>query len=160
MAYIYNFLYVCINKYVYILDFVQNVSKWLRFYHPSRLPEWYEDLSWLPGKTERRFRAEFHLFSAHFPPMVPHMLFFHPHVYGFCLFLPIFHLKWYPLLVINSSMVTNLPFFRPHIYGFCLFSTYAPSAHFPPVLSCRVIVYTVYCLHCHRAEVLIFTNNK
>ena len=72
------------------------------------------------------------LFSVHFPAMVPHPPFFHPHVYGFRLFLPIFCLKWYPILVINTRtvilggilpifcsfsadflpMVPHLPFFR------------------------------------------------
>ena len=62
----------------------------------------------------------FSSFLADFLPMVPHPLFFHPHVYKFCLFppvsanfLPIFCLKWYPILFINSSMVPHLPFPPP-----------------------------------------------
>ena len=39
-------------------------------------------------------------------------------------FSPYFRLKWYSILVINSSMVTHPLFFRPHVYGFHLFSAY------------------------------------
>ena len=53
----------------------------------------------------------FRLFSAYFLPMVPHPTFLSPHVYRIHLslpisiyFLPIFLLKWYPILAINSSM--------------------------------------------------------
>ena len=79
-------------------------------------------------------------FSADFPLMVPHLPSFCWLDYRFCLFLPIstnfppiFHLKWYPILVINSSMVPHLPFFRPHVYGFRLFSTYIRSFSAGPV---------------------------
>ena len=78
----------------------------------------------VPGKTEWRFWVEFHLFSTHF------LLFFcrwYPirhfsaHMFMdsayfllfsayFCWFSPILCLKWYPILVINSSMVPHLPF--------------------------------------------------
>ena len=53
----------------------------------------------------------FRSLSAYFPHMVPHLPFLSPHVYGIRLFLsiyvyfpPIFCLKWYPILAINSSM--------------------------------------------------------
>ena len=71
--------------------------------------------------------------------MVPHPLFF-THKFMefayFCLFPSIFRLKWYPILVINSSMERmkskHLLFFRPHVYGFfTIFHLY--SAHFPPI---------------------------
>ena len=42
-------------------------------------------------------------------------------------FLPIFCLKWYPILFITGSMVPHLPFFRPHGYGFRLFSEHLPA---------------------------------
>ena len=94
-----------------------------------------------PARQNGDFGRNFCLFSAHFPPMVPHLPFFHPHVYGyyrlflpiFCLisayfrlffayFLPIFHLKWCPTLIINSSMLS-----------ICRFSThmFTDSAYFP-----------------------------
>ena len=62
------------------------------------------------GDFERNLPI-FHSFLAHFRPMVPHLPFFGPHAYGICLFPPIsvyfppiLYLKWYPILVINSSM--------------------------------------------------------
>ena len=83
----------------------------------------------IPGKTKRRFWVKFRLFSAHFPPIFrlwyPHPLFLSPHVYGIRLFLSIFCLKWYPIIVINSSM-------EP----ICCFSArmFMVFAHFPPNL--------------------------
>ena len=91
----------------------------------------YQAHTHTPSKTKRRFWAKFHLFSPYFLPIVPHPLFFRTHVYGICLFLPIsvyfppiFCLKWYPILVINSSM-------EP----ICCFSAhmFMVSAYFPPI---------------------------
>ena len=62
-----------------------------------------------PARQNGDFGRNFRLFSTHFLPMVPHPPFFRPHVYGLRLFLPIFRLF------------------------------FALSAHFPPVLSCRVV---------------------
>ena len=83
-------------------------------------PCWTETTSaglyqcWFPGKTKRRFWAKFRIFrsfSTYFLPIVPHLLFLSPHVFGIRLFPPIsiycpliFCLKWYLILVINSSM--------------------------------------------------------
>ena len=82
----------------------------------------------LPGKTKRRFWAKFWLsFSAYFSPMVPHLLFFCPHVYGIHLFLPI-SAYFLPKMVHHPCYKlkygTQLPFFCPHVYRFRLFSTY------------------------------------
>ena len=105
-----------------------------------------------PVKTKRRFWAKFHLFSAHFPPMVSHI--FLPT----CIrnspisayFLPIFHIfstyfppKMVPHPCYKLKHGTHLPIFCPHVYGFCLCCahflpifclTFRP---FSPVLSCR-----------------------
>ena len=104
------------------------------------------------GKTERRFWAKcspiFRSFSADFPPMVPHLPFFRPHVYGLCLFPPIFHLfsayfrlffanfqpifrlKWYPILIINSSMLP-ICHFAQNLRISPIFRLF--SAHFEPI---------------------------
>ena len=80
------------------------------------------------GRNFAYFLVIFRLFSAYGTPSAV----FSPHVYGICLFppisvsfLPIFRLKWYPILVINSSM-------EP----ICCFSThmFMDSAYFPPYL--------------------------
>ena len=79
----------------------------------------------VPGKTKRRFC----LFSAYFPPMVPHPPFFHPHVYGIHLFPPIFCLfsayflphPCYKLAVFPPTCLWILPIF--HLY----------SPHFLPI---------------------------
>ena len=78
------------------------------------------------GKTKRRFLAKFRLFSAHFPPifppMVPHPTCMFTEFAYFRLFTSIFRLKWYPILVMNSSM-------EP----ICCFSAhmFTDSAYFP-----------------------------
>ena len=66
--------------------------------------------------------------------MIPHPPFLSPHVYRIHLFPSIFRLKWYPILVINSSMFTDSAYF---LLIFRLFSP-SPSAHIQLVLSCRV----------------------
>ena len=78
------------------------------------------------GKISPIFRS----FSTYFLSMVPHPLFFCPHVYRIHLFSPIFCLKWYPILVKNSSRVPICSFstfmFTDSAYVpliFCLFST-------------------------------------
>ena len=66
----------------------------------------------VPGKTERRFWREFH----RFPPMVPHPPFFHPHVYRFCQFLPIFYYfapKMVPHPCYKLKHGTSIIFFLP-----------------------------------------------
>ena len=96
----------------------------------------------LPGKTKQRFWVQFRSFSAHFLPMVPHFSHFSAHMFTefayFCLLLPIFRLKWYPILVINSSMVPICCFsaymFMDSAYFlpiFCSFSTYFPPNLLP-----------------------------
>ena len=78
-----------------------------------------QDRKAILGEISPIFRS----FSANFLHMVPHGVpFFHPHVYELNLFLPIFCLKWYPILVINSSMVP-----------ICCFSAhmFTDSAYFP-----------------------------
>ena len=97
----------------------------------------------IPGKTKRRFLVKFCLFSAYFPPMVPHLTFLRPHVYRICLFPPIsahflyiFCLKWYPILVINSNMVP-ICYFSAHIFTDCAYFPpmfHSFSAYFPPNL--------------------------
>ena len=83
------------------------------------------NISAVPVNTERRFGAEFRLFSAHFQP--------------------IFRLKWYPILVIYISAVLmwNLGRKTQAWYPICCFSAtflrIPPifrlcSAHFPPSL--------------------------
>ena len=86
------------------------------------------------GKNGSRVKKKFTEFTYFLPKMVPHpckklkhgthLPFFCPHVYRIHLFPPIFHLKWYPILVKNSSMVP-----------ICRFSAhmFADSAHFPPM---------------------------
>ena len=94
-----------------------------------------------PGKTKRRFWAKFRLFSAHFPLI-------------FCLwypiccfsshmnspistyFPPIFCLKWYPILVINSSIVPICCFSAHMFMDFAYFPPifHSFSAYFPPNL--------------------------
>ena len=85
----------------------------------------------VPGKTKRRFWAKFHLFSAYIPPIF-HLWYpircFSAHMFTefayFCLFPSIFCLKWYPILVINTSMEPICCFPPTYVYGVCLFSTY------------------------------------
>ena len=88
----------------------------------------------IPARQNCDFGRNF----AYFPPMVPHPAFFCPHVYRIRPFLPIFRLKWYPILVINSSIpfAVFLPTCLriPPIFRLC-------SAHFPPVPSCRDAMY-------------------
>ena len=91
-------------------------------------------ISFYPVKTKRRFWVNFHLF----PPIS---------VY----FPPIFHLKWYPIRVINSS-VEPICCFSAHMFTV---SAYFPpiflsfSAYFPPNLqpifrrSCLAGVYLI-----------------
>ena len=79
----------------------------------------------LLGRTERRFWADFRLFSDHFSPkMVPHPCYpCYVYISGISE-----EFGWK-----NSSLVPHPPFFWPHVYGFRLF-----SAHFALVLSWRV----------------------
>ena len=64
--------------------------------------------------------------------MVPHPLFFRTHVYGIRLFPPIFRLKWYPILVINSQAWNPFAVFPPTCLHFLpIFCPY--STHFPPI---------------------------
>ena len=94
-----------------------------------------------PGKTERRFWAEFRLFSADFPPkMVPHPCFiyisgisaefgqnsayFPPKMIPHPCYIYISGVEFGQK---NSSMVPHPPFFRPHFYRFRLFSAYVPA---------------------------------
>ena len=108
-----------------------------------------------PGKTKWQystyFTLIFHLFSAY----VPHPPFFYPHVYRICLFLPIFCLKWYPILVINSSMVPICCFsvyiFTDSVYFPPCSNHFPPIFHltfcpFSPVLSCRELTPTSWLL--------------
>ena len=63
----------------------------------------------------------------------------------FCLFLPIFRLKWYPILVINSNivpiccfsthMIMDSAYFPPMFCSF--FAYFPPYSHFLLVLSCQ-----------------------
>ena len=96
-----------------------------------------------PARQNSNFGRNFAYFPLNFRlflPMVPHPPFLSPHVYGIRLFPSIFRLKWYPILVINSSMepiccfsthmftvsAYFLPIFHPTFCPYC-----------PPVLSCR-----------------------
>ena len=94
-----------------------------------------------PARQNGDFGRNFHLFSAHFPPIFrlwypirPTCLRITPISAYFCLFSAYFHLfftyflpifrLWYPILIINSSM---LPI--------CCFSAhmFTDSAYFPPI---------------------------
>ena len=91
----------------------------LSFFNISR-----QDKTAILGEISPIFRS----FSAYFPPMVSHLPFLSPHVYGICLFPPIsvyfppiFCLKWYPILVINSSMEPIFCFSAHMFMGFAYF---------------------------------------
>ena len=119
-----------------MLQILEGVSNWpcCRGKHCSASSETRQD--------KRRFWAKFCLISADGTPSTVH-------IYGICLFLPIFCLKWYPILVINSSMVpishfsthmfTDSAFFPPMV---CSFSVYFPP-NLPPIFrrSCREMTF-------------------
>ena len=73
----------------------------------------------------------FHSFYTYFPPMVPHLPFFRPHVYGIHLFPPIsayFPPKMVPHPCYKLKHYNHLLFFHPHVPIFHLYFT-----HFPPI---------------------------
>ena len=102
-----------------------------------------QDKTAILGEISPIFRS----FSTYFPPMVLHLPFFHPHVFGICLFPPIsayFPPKMVPHPCYKLTHGTHLPIccFSAHMFTD---SAYLPpmfrsfSAYFSPGLSCLVI---------------------
>ena len=96
-----------------------------------------------PARQNGDFGQNFHLFSAHFPPIFCRWYPIHrfsAHMFMdysyFCLFPPIFRLfstyfrqffayflpEMVPHPYYKLKHITHLPFFRPHVYGFRIFS--------------------------------------
>ena len=68
-----------------------------------------------PGKTKRRFWAKFHLFSAYFPPMVPHPP-FSAHMFTEFAYFRLFSPYFLPKMVAHVSKVARNVRFQ----GICL----------------------------------------
>ena len=99
-------------------------------------------INWsFPARQNGNFGRNFHLFSAHFPPIFRlwyPICRFSAHIFTdyayFCLFSPIFHL-FPPIFCLFSTCGTPILIINSSMLPICHFSThmFTDSAYFPPI---------------------------
>ena len=80
-----------VHIYIYIYIYAYGHESIFKTLHSDK-PNSKKNVEEVPGKTKRRFWAKFRLFSTHFAPIFRLWYPIRPHVYGLCLFPPIFRL--------------------------------------------------------------------